>query len=95
MIDKVYQQNIEIASQQIKEILYLFNPVSLEIFELNETAAFVWNKLKNGSSIRKVISSLQEEYDVTLKQANIDVKNIISYFIRNGLVFLKNGKNTN
>lgn len=43
------------------------------IVNLNETAAFMWLKLQEGSSQEQLVAALQHEFDVDAQQALQDV----------------------
>ena len=53
---------------------------------LNETGAFLWNKLVEGCTEEELVSSLLEEYDVSFEQAKVSVENFVKEVKENNLV---------
>lgn len=49
------------------------------IITLNETAAFLWNVLREGKEKGDLVAALVNEYDVTEEQAVEDVEEFIRY----------------
>lgn len=47
------------------------------MIKLNETAAFIWNKIKDGANEGEIVAALCDEYDVDEIQASVDVANIL------------------
>ena len=52
---------------------------------LNDTGAFIFERLQNGSTPDETAQALTEEYDVALDTASTDVKNIIGSLIEAGV----------
>ena len=57
------------------------------IISLNETAAFLWVKLKEGTEPGILVSALLEEYDVEQAQAEKDVSEFLT-LLREHKVFM-------
>jgi len=47
------------------------------VYTLNETGAFIWEKINGEKSIEKIIMELTEEYDIDNKTAESDVFSFI------------------
>lgn len=47
------------------------------LIKLNESGAFLWNVLKEGSSKEELVDKLQEEYDIDRDLAENDVESFI------------------
>ena len=47
------------------------------LMTINETAAFIWNILKNGAERQDVINALLDEYEVDRKTAEKDTDEVI------------------
>ena len=58
-----------------------------KVFTLNETAAWLWGELK-GKEFTKdtVVELLCSQYEVTIEQAQVDVKTLLDTFARNGML---------
>ena len=52
---------------------------------LNNTGAFIFEKLQNGATSDETAQALTQEYDVTLDTASSDVQNTISSLIEAGV----------
>ncbi len=50
------------------------------IFTLNDTAAFVWNRLDQPATIADLTAALVDEYEVDLAQAHDDVLELLTQF---------------
>ena len=48
------------------------------IISLNETAAFLWNRLKEGTEIPLMVDALIEEYDISRILATEDVEHFVT-----------------
>lgn len=56
------------------------------ILTLSESGAFLWNKLKTGSDIEKLVSSLLAEYKIDRSTAEEDVRQFIADLNKLGLL---------
>ena len=52
---------------------------------LNDTGAFIFERLQKGSTADETAQALTEEYDVTLDTASADVQKIIASLIEAGV----------
>lgn len=52
---------------------------------LNDTGAFIFEKLQNGSTQEETVQALTQEYDVAIDTASTDVQNTISSLIEVGV----------
>ena len=52
---------------------------------LNDTGAFIYEKLQNGATPDETAQALTEEYDVALDTATTDVQNTITSLIEAGV----------
>ena len=52
---------------------------------LNDTGAFIFEKLQKGISTEEIAQALTQEYDVTLDTASTDVQNTINSLIEAGV----------
>lgn len=51
---------------------------------LNDTGAFIFERLQKGSTIEEIAEALTQEYDVSLDTAGTDVQNTIDSLIEAG-----------
>lgn len=54
--------------------------------QLNETAAFLWEQLKEPKTADELIKALTGEFDVTAEQASADVEEFLNELKENGMV---------
>ena len=52
---------------------------------LNDTGAFIFEKLQKGSTPEETAQALTQEYDVTLDTASADVQNTVASLIEAGV----------
>ncbi len=54
------------------------------ILTLNETGAFLWQKLQEGATIEELATALTLEYKVSLEEARADIKEFCDLLISKG-----------
>ena len=54
------------------------------ILALNETGAFLWQKLQEGATVEELATALIGEYKVSLEEARADVKEFCDALIQKG-----------
>ena len=52
---------------------------------LNDTGAFIFERLQKGSTLEETAQALTQAYDVTLDTASTDVQNTINSLIESGV----------
>lgn len=55
------------------------------MLSLNDTGAFIFEKLQKGATPEETAQALTEEYDVALETASTDVRNTINALIEAGV----------
>ena len=69
---------------------WLVMPIGQEMLDfnglltLNETGAFLWQRLQKGASIEELATALTEEYRVSLEDARADIKEFCDTLIQKG-----------
>lgn len=56
------------------------------VTKLNETGGWIYNQLREGSSVETVVEALAIAYDITLEQASLDIRLFMEQLISYGLV---------
>jgi len=56
---------------------FIFDPVTGNSFNTNETGLFIINHLKSGEPVSRLTSTLVEEYDVSAETAEQDILQMI------------------
>lgn len=54
------------------------------ILNLNETGAFLWQKLQEGAEVEELAAALTEEYNVSLEEAKKDAKEFCDLLMEKG-----------
>ncbi len=60
--------------------------IANNIIILNDTAAFMFMKIKENARVGEIIDALTEEYDVTYEQAKEDVAEMLIQFGKLGVI---------
>lgn len=56
------------------------------VIKLNETAAYIFNKLKEDTTKEAIIEALEKEYDIPVETLAKDVEHYIAMFTEKGLL---------
>lgn len=67
---KVGIQNIVVAVDDMAEV---FNGM----IRLNDTGAFLWEKIEKGATKKELVDEMMKEYDVTEQTALSDIENFV------------------
>lgn len=63
------------------------------VTKINETAAFCWRLLENGSTCGQLADQLMEEYDAEdVSLVRVDVKKMLDHFLEEGYLVEMEGK---
>ncbi len=57
---------------------FIFNPLTGDSFSVNETGAFILQKLKDDESEETILQSLMDEYDLDTYTAERDLNDFLS-----------------
>jgi hypothetical protein len=60
-------------------------------FELNEVGGRIWQLLQQPRSLKAVLETLLEEYDVPAARCEGDMMNLVQELLRRGLVEVRDG----
>lgn len=56
------------------------------LFSLNETALYIWNQLKKGTTPETLVCRMQSEYDVEAEQAAEDIEEFLQSIREKGIL---------
>lgn len=73
-----------IVWRKINNIIFLINTEKNMLYELNDTASFVFEKLLSGVDEKEIIKEMSLVYDVDAEQLKSDVMNIVKEFYLEG-----------
>ncbi len=83
---KKYQIQKGIVCQKLEEKTVIFDNEKSYLYNLNETASYIFLQLKKSSDEKKIRELMVKRYDVTVKQAQKDVTSLISQLLRMGVI---------
>lgn len=69
-----------------KNKLTIFDPDQSKLFTLNEVAAAIFQKLKDGHTPAEIKGLLHEKYDVQLEDLDEDIAESVAYLMKNNLI---------
>jgi len=73
-----FKINKGFITQKLGKKLVVFDSKKSVIYTLNETASFIFQKIKSGWNKEKILNKIEEKYDVTSKRAMKDYDKIIA-----------------
>mgnify|MGYP001598327149 CR=1 FL=1 len=86
VLDNILKKETLAPWQEMDGKALVITPQKSSVHELNPTATFVWKKIDGATSVRTIIESLCEDFDVTSEQATTDVVGLISEMKEKGLL---------
>ena len=78
----------EVLSQEVSGETVLLDLEGESYFGLNEVATRIWQLLQSGQSIGEILDTLEDEYDVSRGQLEIDAGELLDKLKKAGLVTL-------
>ncbi|WP_075591547.1 PqqD family protein [Labilibacter marinus] len=90
----VYYKNNNFVSKSIgneKVLVPLTDNVAdmNKVYNLNEVGSFIYDCINGSSSLREILSSLIENYEVSEEIAMDDINNFITLMVAKGVLFTK------
>ena len=88
------QRTPDVATRKILDETLLvplrgFVAAQMEIFALNEVAAFVWERIEDGASERSLVDAVVDQFEVEPEQASADVAGLLDELRDCGLLVAK------
>ena len=85
--EEVFARQIDnILAQQVGDEFVILDASTAEYYRLNEIAAKVWDLLHEGKSLKTVLHSLLDEYDVPEERLTNDLTSLFNDLQSRGLV---------
>ena len=78
--------NSKVISKKLKRNTNLLDPDRGRVHILNETASFIWEEIRKGVKVRKIIDDIVIEFDVKKEVAQKDVLEFISKYQKNNII---------
>jgi len=82
-----YKINNDIITHRIDNLLVGIDSKKSLLYTFNETAEFIFNKVKLGWEEEKIVLTLAKKYEVTLPTVKKDVKALIKDMIKNKIFY--------
>lgn len=76
-----YKISENISFRQVGEELFLLHRDNNSVFNLNETASFIWNGIQSHTPINRIISGLCEQFEINESTATEDVSELLKKLI--------------
>ena len=95
-LDIIYNPSEKIVAREIEgEFIIVplvagIGDMDDEIFSLNETGKAIWSKLDGQNSLKAVIDSLSNEFDVPKKEIQQDVVGLINELVKRQMLEIVN-----
>lgn len=78
-----------ILTRFVNEKAFLLDTRKAEVRSLNETASLIWKSLKKGATVKEIIKSIVEEYQVDKKRAKKDVFDFVEKYLKEELIVVR------
>jgi len=75
-----------IVWRKIDDIVFIIDPLSEKIHELNETASIVFGMVIKNKKTNEIVKRILKEYDVDEKECREDVLNIMAELKNKGVL---------
>lgn len=86
--EKKYKPNKNLILQKMDSSFVGFDTDKSYLYTFNETAEFIFKKIKLGWDEEKIVLYLAKKYEVDLPTLRTDVKKIIKDMLKNKILFL-------
>ena len=85
-MSKKYTVSKGFIIQKIGNKSTLFDPESSVMYTLNETASYIFEKVKRGMAEKEIAGALMKKYDVSEQKAARDTKTLMKSLKRRGII---------
>jgi predicted Rdx family selenoprotein len=75
-----------VIETDLDDELVLLDPKTQGMFSLNATGRVIWQGLKSAETLEVIAQNLEQQFTVTLEQAQLDVSALISELEKVGLI---------
>ena len=84
-----YKINKGFIIQKLDDKTIIFDGEESVLYTFNETASFIFQKLKKGWEEEKIVSDLVKKYQVKEKRARKDLKDLIGELLKKKIISKK------
>lgn len=75
-----------VVFREVEGLVYILDPRNATIHTLNQTASFIWLRLKAGQTIGELTQAVMENFKVEEKKAKADIKDFVSEYLEEGFL---------
>ena len=83
---RTYTLKPGVIETDLDDELVLLDPNTQGMFSLNNTGRVIWHGLKNAESLEVIAQKLEQQFSVTLEQAQNDAGALIAELEKAGLI---------
>ena len=83
---RTYTLKPGVIETDLDDELVLLDPKTQGMFSLNNTGRVIWHGLKNAESLEVIAQKLEQQFSVTLEQAQNDAGALIAELEKAGLI---------
>lgn len=87
-----YKINKGFIQQKLDDKIVIFDGEESVLYTFNETASFIFQKLKLGWHGKKIIEELVKKYQIKEKKAEKDVNELISDLLKGKIISVEKSK---
>lgn len=81
-----YKINKGFVSQKLNSKMVIFDGETSLLYTFNETASFIFQKIKRGVDRKKILEALVEKYDVGKTKATEDLNDLIKSLLKKKII---------
>lgn len=82
-----YKINKGFITQKLDDKIVIFDSEESMLYTLNETASYIFKKLKSGWDKEKIIQNIGKKYKINQKKINQDFDDLIENLIKKNIIF--------
>lgn len=86
--EKYIIRNKDVISRIIDNEVFIINDEGNKIHVLNKVGSFIWNRIDTSCTIRQIVDSVCERFDVSEEVAQADACELIEKMIAQGIIRL-------
>ena len=91
-IDKIFKISPDVITREIEGELILvplvagIGDVDDELFTLNDTGRFIWEKLDGSNSLESILNLLKDEFDAEFEELRQDLMGFVGELVKRRMV---------
>lgn len=90
-MSKILKINKGLITQKINDKLVIFDSSKSSLYTLNETAAFIFRKIKNKHNQAEIVTSITEKYKVSYQEAKKDLEGLLKQLQKQKIISTATG----